>query len=54
MLKNAWLLLLLVSALAGASTATSEPPNFVIVYIDDLGWADTSVRMMNSDPPWGL
>jgi len=25
-------------------------PNFVIVYVDDLGWADTSVRMMNSDP----
>ena len=28
----------------------SERPNFIIVYVDDLGWADTSVRMMDSDP----
>lgn len=28
----------------------AERPNFVIVYVDDLGWADTSVRMMDSDP----
>ncbi len=27
-----------------------ERPNFIIVYVDDLGWADTSVRMMDSDP----
>ena len=26
-----------------------DRPNFVIVYVDDLGWADTSVRMMNSE-----
>jgi arylsulfatase A-like enzyme len=25
-------------------------PNFVIFYVDDLGWADTSVRMMDSEP----
>jgi arylsulfatase A-like enzyme len=49
-LKNAWFLLLLISALAGVSAAASDPPNFVIVYVDDLGWADTSVRMMDSDP----
>ena len=24
-------------------------PNFIIIYVDDLGWADTSVRMMDSD-----
>ncbi len=28
----------------------AERPNFVIFYVDDLGWADTSVRMMDSDP----
>lgn len=27
-----------------------DRPNFVLIYVDDLGWADTSVRMMNSDP----
>ena len=46
-LKNAWLLLLLVSALAGASTAASEPPNFVIVYVDDL--VDGVRRLVDSD-----
>ena len=25
-------------------------PNFVIFYVDDLGWADTSVRMMDNEP----
>lgn len=25
-------------------------PNFILVYVDDLGWADTSVRMMDEDP----
>ena len=28
----------------------ADRPNFVIFYVDDLGWADTSVRMMDSDP----
>ena len=28
----------------------AERPNFIIIYVDDLGWADTSVRMMDSDP----
>ena len=28
----------------------SARPNFIILYIDDLGWADTSVRMMDCDP----
>ena len=25
-------------------------PNFVIFYVDDLGWADTSVRMIDDEP----
>ena len=25
-------------------------PNFIIVYVDDLGWADTSVPMMDGEP----
>ena len=25
-------------------------PNFIIIYVDDLGWADTSVGMMDCDP----
>ena len=25
-------------------------PNFIIIYVDDLGWADTSVPMMDSEP----
>ena len=29
---------------------SAQLPNFVIVYVDDLGWADTSVRMMDDDP----
>ena len=36
-----------------ASTLTAESsstPNFLIVYMDDLGWADTSVPMMDSEP----
>ena len=28
----------------------ADRPNFIIIYVDDLGWADTSVRMMDSDP----
>lgn len=30
--------------------SAAERPNFIIIYVDDLGWADTSVRMMDSDP----
>ena len=36
-----------------AKTIADEPaksPNFVIVYVDDLGWADSSVRMMDDEP----
>lgn len=27
----------------------AERPNFIIFHVDDLGWADTSVSMMDSD-----
>lgn len=30
--------------------AASSAPNFIIMYLDDLGWADTSVPMMDSEP----
>ena len=33
-----------------AQTQAADRPNFIIVYVDDLGWSDTSVRMMDSDP----
>ena len=38
----------LVDATRADEAATS--PNFVIFYVDDLGWADTSVRMMDDEP----
>lgn len=34
----------------GLQSHAADRPNFIIVYVDDLGWADTSVRMMDSDP----
>lgn len=40
---------LCLAGMTGADEATTLP-NFVIVYVDDLGWADTSVRMMNDEP----
>lgn len=30
--------------------AEQAPPNFIIFYMDDLGWAQTSVKMMDSEP----
>ena len=38
----------LVGTAIAEEAATS--PNFVIFYVDDLGWADTSVRMMEDEP----
>ena len=36
--------------LTTAPLTAAERPNFIIIYVDDLGWADTSVQMMDSDP----
>ncbi len=33
-----------------AAESDRESPNFVIFYVDDLGWADTSVQMMDGEP----
>jgi arylsulfatase A-like enzyme len=38
-----------LATLANTCQAATSP-NFVIVYLDDLGWADTSVRMMDNEP----
>ena len=40
-----YLLLALVAKLSSANV-----PNFIILYVDDLGYADTSVQMMDNDP----
>lgn len=40
----------LILATMALQADAAERPNFIIVYVDDLGWADTSVRMMDSDP----
>lgn len=48
-MKNLYLIAIL-TGLLGLQSHAVDRPNFIIVYVDDLGWADTSVRMMNSDP----
>ncbi len=35
--------------LASAEAAEKAPPNFIIFYMDDLSWAQTSVKMMDSE-----
>ncbi len=35
---------------AGVCAAEKRAPNFILFYVDDLGWADTTVPMMNGDP----
>ena len=42
--------LLILAGLVCVTGYAIDRPNFIVVYVDDLGWADTSVRMMNSDP----
>jgi hypothetical protein len=41
---------LLALLLFHASPTQGGPPNFILFYADDLGWADTSTRMMKEEP----
>lgn len=44
------ILSILALSLSSAAWVAAKPPNFIIIYIDDLGYADTSVQMMDADP----
>jgi arylsulfatase A len=35
-----------LAIVASVSFAEAKAPNFVIIYVDDLGWAETSVEMI--------
>ncbi|MDF1850789.1 MAG: sulfatase [Verrucomicrobiales bacterium] len=48
MTKKIWILFVILASFRQALSV--DQPNFVLVYVDDLGWADTSVRMMERDP----
>ena len=43
-------IIILILASISLHSHAAERPNFIIIYVDDLGWADTSVKMMDSDP----
>ena len=42
--------ILSVVALLSSISSAATPPNFVLVYVDDLGWAETSVEMIKGRP----
>ena len=41
---------ILVCALGACVAEAAKAPNFILIYADDLGYADTSVQMMDADP----
>ena len=43
------LLLFLALVLSSVTLSADKAPNFIIIYADDLGYADTSVQMMGDD-----
>ncbi len=45
-------LFLLLFALFNGYVAGIEKPNFIIFYVDDLGWQDTELNPMGDDVPW--
>lgn len=49
-MKHAFLTFLVSVTLAAGLRGSAASPNFVIFYMDDLGWADTSVAMMDNEP----
>lgn len=41
----------LITSLALTAVSVAEKaPNFIVIYMDDLGWGQTSVKMMDSEP----
>ena len=42
--------LVLISFACVSRHTTADAPNFILIYADDLGYADTSVQMMDDDP----
>ncbi len=44
------ILSILSLSLCCSALSAAKAPNFILIYIDDLGYADTSVQMMDADP----
>jgi arylsulfatase A-like enzyme len=44
------IIITLILASITLQSHAAERPNFIIIYADDLGYADTSVQMMDADP----